>query len=271
MKIRFYIFTVCKNNIFFLLAVMKKSYIIILSFILLNSCQKAKDCFSNSGKEIVIEQELANFDSLYVNDVFEVKLIQDTINSISIKGHEKFVNSTIFNIEDNTLILENEHKCKFAKPKSNAIYIDIHVKEISFIRLNGSSKVFSKTELINDNEIGLVATSKYNDADLIVNSKVFYFWNNHLNGGKIKVKGKVETLKLWNTSLASVDASKLIAKNVLVDNNSKGDCKIQVSNKLDCKITGTGNVYYYGAPKTIIYNDTLSIGGQLLFGGQYDY
>jgi len=166
------------------------------------------------------------------------------------------------------LILDNSHKCKFAKPKSNAIYIDIHVKRISFIRLGGSSKVFSKNTLNNYNEIGLVATSKYNDADLIVNSKVFYFWNNHLNGGKIKVKGNVETLKLWNTSLASVDATNLTAKNALVENNSKGDCKIQVSNKLNCKITGTGNVYYFGVPKTIIYDDSLSIGGKLLFGGE---
>jgi len=249
---------------------MKKLHIIILSFILLNSCQKAKDCFSNSGKEITIEQKLANFDSLYIENVFEVELIQDTINSISIKGHEAFVNSTNFKIENNTLIIDNNHKCKFSKPKTNSVLINIHVKRISFIRLDGSSKIFSKNELTNFNEIGLVATSKYNDADLIVNSQVFYFWNNHLNGGKIKVKGNVETLKLWNTSLASVDASNLISKNVLVENNSKGDCKVRVSNKLDCKITGTGNVYYFGMPNTIVYNDSLSIGGKLLFGGQYD-
>lgn len=243
---------------------------LVLIFFIIFSCQKASDCFKSSGKEITIEKTLNNFDSLYVNDVFEVELTQDTINSISITGNEAFVNSTTFKIENNTLILENNHKCKFMKPKTNSIFVNIHVKEISFISLGGSSKVFSKNELINDYEIGLVCKSKYNDANLIVNSKVFYFWNNHLNGGKIKVKGNVETLKLWNTSLASVDATELNTKNVLVENNSKGDCKVLVSNKLDCTITGTGNVYYFGAPKTIIYNDSLSIGGKLLFGGEYD-
>ncbi|NPA45118.1 MAG: hypothetical protein GXO49_06265, partial [Chlorobi bacterium] len=165
--------------------------------------------------------------------------------------------------------LNNDHKCYFIKPKSNDIYITIHVKKISLIKLNGSSKVTSKIPLINNYEIGLIANAKYNEADLNVNSKVFYYWNTHLNGGRIFVKGSVETLKLWNASLGSVDATNLNAENVLVDNDSKGNCKVNVSNKLECKITGTGNVYYYGTPKTIIYNDSLSIGGQLIFGGEY--
>jgi len=81
---------------------MNKVYILILIIIAITSCQKATDCFSNSGKEIVVEQTLGDFDSLYVNNVFEVELIQDTINSISIEGHEKFVNSTTYIIENNT-------------------------------------------------------------------------------------------------------------------------------------------------------------------------
>lgn len=247
---------------------MIRIYIFIIIVISLFSCQKASDCFSSSGKEIVVEQALANFDSLYVNDVFDIELIQDTINKICIKGKEAFVNSTYFNIENNTLILNNSHKCKFAKPKNNSVLINLHVKRISFIRLNASSKVFSNNTLFNYESIGLVATSKYNEADLNVNCDVFYYWNNHLNGGRINIKGQADIIKLWNVSLASVDASNLYVRKALVENSSKGYCKVNVSEILNCKIKGTGNVYCIGNPGEVNYVDSASIGGRLIFDGQ---
>jgi len=248
---------------------MTKIYIFIILIIFFFSCQKATDCFSSSGKEILIEQTLSNFDSLYVNDVFEIELIQDTVNKIRIKGSEAFVNSTNYKIENNTLIINNSHKCKFAKPRNNLISIYLHVKRISFIRLNASSKVFSKTQLKNYNEIGLAVTSKYNEADLNVDCRVFYYWNSHLNGGRINIKGKADILKLWNVSLGSVDASNLFVRKALVENSSKGDCKVNVSENLNCEIRGTGNVYCIGNPNKINYVDSASIGGKLIFDEEY--
>jgi len=244
---------------------MNKFLIILTLTISLFACQKASDCFSSSGKEITIEQVLTEFDSLYVNSVFNVELIQDTINKISITGNEAFVNSTTFNIENNILILDNKHKCKFAKPKKNTVSVTIHVNEISAIYLNSSSKIFSNNTLTNSNEIGLIAKSKYNEADLIVNARVFYFWNNHLNGGKINVKGNVEIVKLWNTSLASINATKLKAISALVRNNSKGDCWVNVTKSIDCEITSTGNVFCKGNPEKVNYNNSSSLGGELFF------
>lgn len=245
---------------------MKRIYLIVIFLIIVSSCQKASDCFLGAGKEVVIEQNLSNFDSLAVSGVFDVHLIQDTVNQISIKGNKKFAESVTFNISGNTLVLKNEHKCKFSKPEKNKVVIYLKVKKISKIRLGVSSKLFSDNTLENDNEIGLVASSKYNEADLKLNCKTFYFWNIHLNGGKIKLSGQVEMLKLWNTSLNSVDAKDLRAKNVLVSNNSKADCTVRVIENLDCTIKNTGNVYYYGNDITVNFKDTLGSGKLVWLG-----
>jgi len=245
-----------------------KLYLYILLIIsLLYSCQKAQDCFSGAGKEIITESSLDEFDTLFVNDNFTVYLIQDTFNHIRIEGHEKFVNSTTFELKNNSLFLRNEYKCVFTKPKSKDISVYITIDEISRIYLYASSKVISEKELLNDSEIGLIINSKYNESDLNLNCKTFYYWNTHLNGGKINLKGQVETLKLWNTSLGSVNASILTANNVFVDTDSKADCKINVNKKLDCTIRGHGNVYYSGNPEIIILNDTLST-GKLIYSGK---
>lgn len=246
---------------------MKKFILIIIFAGLLFSCQKAKDCLTGAGKEVIIESPVSDFDSLFVNDVFEVHLIQDTVNYITIKANKAFAESTTFKITDNTLILENNHKCKFSKPKKNKIKIYLQVKKISRIRLNAPSKLISDNVLQHDNEIGLIADSKFNEADLDLNCKTFYYWNTHLNGGKINLHGEVENLKLWHSSLCSVDADNLSVENVLVDTDSNADSYIRVKNKLDCTIRGNGNVYYYGNPDILIVNDTTSI-GKLIFLGE---
>ncbi|MCF6365817.1 MAG: DUF2807 domain-containing protein [Bacteroidales bacterium] len=248
---------------------MKCFLYILLIISLLFSCRKADDCLSNAGKEIVVESSLNEFDTLFVNDIFTIYLIQDTFNQIRIEGYENFVNSTTFEVKDNSLFLQNEHKCKFSKPNKKDIFVFITINEISRIRLNEASKVISETELNNDSEIGLIINSKYNEADLNLNCKTFYYWNTHLNGGKINLKGKVENLRLWNTSLGSVDASNLSAKNVLVDTDSKADCKVVANSKLDCTIKGQGNVYYSGNPDIIILNDTVST-GKLIYSEKKD-
>lgn len=245
---------------------MKKFVYTLLFTGLLFSCQKVNDCFSGAGEEIIIESAISEFDSLYVNNVFEVHLIQDTIYYITIKAKEAFAESTSFNIVDNTLILENDHKCKFTKPEKNDIKVYIQVEEISRIRLNESSKLISDNALRNDNEIGLAINSKFNEADLNLDCKTFYYSNTHLNGGKTNLHGEVEYLKIWNGSLGSVDSRDLSAENVLIVTDSKADCFVRVNNVLDCTILGYGNVYYFGKPSVLIVNDTIST-GKLIFSG----
>jgi len=72
--------------------------------------------------------------------------------------------------------------------------------------------------------------------------------------------GNSEYLKLWNTSLFSVDALGLNTDNALIENNSKSDIYLNTRKFLKCKITGSGNVYYQGNPSTIIVEDTASSG-----------
>jgi len=243
---------------------MKKTLIILVLLTMVLSCRKVKDCFSSAGEEILNEFELPEFDTLVIKDDFIVNLVQDSINYIQVSGYESFVNATEFVVEQNSLIVQNNHKCKFSKPKSNHTKLFIHINEISRIKLNSSSKFISQNELTNDDEIGLIINSKYNEVDLKLNCNTFYYWNTHLNGGKITLEGDINILKLWNTSLGSVNAQNLITSGVLIDTDSKADITVNVSEKIDCTVRGHGNVYCYGNPVIIIKNDSTST-GRLIF------
>ena len=72
---------------------------------------------------------LEEFDTLTLNSVFNVELIQGTTNSISIEGAEKIIEKVDFNIENNTLTLLNNFKGYWIYPKKNKITVKLTVND----------------------------------------------------------------------------------------------------------------------------------------------
>ncbi len=239
---------------------MKKIFYFILLSLFFFSCQKTFDCISKTGEIVTYEYSVADFDTLIVNNDFDIHLIQDTVNKVFVSAYKKFADDFTYTVQNNSLIIGNDNKCKFTKPKKNDVRLDLHVKKISLARINYPSKLVSDNTLINDNEIGIIVGTKFFEADLNIDSRVFYFWNSHLGGGKMYLHGNSEFLKLNNVSLFAIDASDLYSDNDFIENASKGDIYLNAEKFLSCKITGSGNVYYKGNPAAINVEDSLSSG-----------
>lgn len=225
---------------------------IVVSGLLGSSCSK-------SMESQIIEKPLGDFDSLVLNSVFEVYLVQGTENSIKIEGAQKILEKIDYSIIDNTLTIENNFKGNWVHPKNNKIKLTITVDQISKISANETCNIQTLNTLTG-NEIGLVLTSKLNEASLDVNCSTFYYWNNFPCGGRIKLSGSTNELKLWNVALMAIDAYDLNANNVLIDNASKGDCKVRALQNLTYSIKGEGNIYVKGNPLNIVKVEESSTG-----------
>lgn len=224
----------------------------VLLLILVSSCQKRME----PG---VINVALEEFDTLTLNSVFNVELIQGTTNSISIEGAEKIIEKVDFNIENNTLTLLNNFKGNWIYPKKNKITVKLTVNNLSRINANETCNIRTLNTLTG-NEIGLVMTSKLNEATFAVDCNSFYFWNNFPCGGKINLSGTTNELKLWNVALMSVDAKNLVSNVVSIENSSKGDCRINCIQKLTYSIKGEGNIYLSGDPTELLKIEETSTG-----------
>lgn len=218
---------------------------------------------SKSMEQQTIETPLAEFDSLVLNSVFDVYLVQGTENSIKLEGAKKILENIDYTIANNTLTIKNNYKGNWIHPKNNKIKLTITVNQISLISANETCNIKTVNTLIGD-EIGLVLTSKLNEATLDVNCNTFYYWNNFPCGGRIKLSGNTTELKLWNVALMAIDAYDLIANTVLIDNASKGDCKVYSTQSLTYSIKGEGNIYVKGNPSTIVKVEESSTGELIL-------
>jgi hypothetical protein len=193
---------------------------------------------------------LTEFDTLKLESVFEVFLIQGNENSLRIEAAKKILEAIDFDISNNTLKLKNTFKGSWRYPQKNKVKLYITFNQISKIYVNESCHIKTMNAL-KGNEIGLIMGSKYNSADLELDCSTFYYWNNFPCGGQIKLSGKTNELKLWNVALMAIDARALRTNFALVNNASKGNCSINCTQRLSYKITGSGNIIVKGNPPQI--------------------
>ncbi len=231
-----------------------KLIIVFSGALLLSSCSKFSDCWSGSGVEMSRTETIAAFDTLVVDQVFDIKLVQDSLNYIEVSGREKFVESFKTEFDGHNLKLKADKMCQWMSPSEQKLTLAVHFTDFHRIITYEACRIFSEDTLFFDHEFGFVSRGKYNEADLIFKTNTLYYWNGGFNGGKVIFRGKANTLKLWNVSLGSVDASALITNDVYVKTSAKTDCYVYASNSIVAEIENSGNVYYKGHPSSTRYD-----------------
>jgi Putative auto-transporter adhesin, head GIN domain len=208
-----------------------------------SSCKKRSQTASK-------EMSLNAFDTLILKSVFELHLLQSNENKIRIEAPSNIIEKIEINQTNNSISIKNTNKINWLNPENNTI--KLYLKSSQLKHINASETCNVKTDNTwTGYELGIVMASKLNEATLDVNCNTFYYWNNFPCGGKLQLSGTCSELKLWNVALMQIDAETLYSTNALVFNASKGDCKINCSQKLVYKITGSGNIYVSGKPTTV--------------------
>lgn len=231
MKNSFFIRKFSALNSFFLLPML-----LCFSF---SACKK-EDATTPFTKTILT----SDFNTITINGVCDVYLVQDTFCGITVRGFEKWVNTTTANVNDTNMTIETLHPGEFVHPSRENTTVYVHFKTLKRINANEVCHIRT-TAPLTGYEIGLVVTTKMVMADLALNCHVFYFWNNP-NGTHLNLSGNVSELKLWCTGLSSIDAKELITDYALVENGTQGDISVRPTQTLDYSLTNTGNIYYYG-------------------------
>jgi hypothetical protein len=217
-------------------------------------------CEKNNNMEIVtVENDLPVFDEIILHSVFFVYLVQDSVYSLKITGHEDFVKNIDYYIEDKVLNIKNASRNKWLRPKDNKVSLYISTDSLKKITA-GETCYIETINAIKSDKIGLIFTGKLNQAQLELDCNTFFYWNNFPCGGRLTLTGKSKNLRIWNYALMAVDASNLSADDALVENSSQGVCKVRVKNTLEYSIYGEGDIYLYGTPNQIIEGEITSSG-----------
>ncbi len=221
-------------------------------------------CSKENETEVRILKDLGTFGEVILNSAFEVILIQDSVDYVEIVTVESLKNEIKVTLENEVISFVNNKRFKWTNPENNIPTLYIHCSEFKKIEANESCN-FTTPAPITSKEFGIVLKDKANYAHLQLNCETFFYWNNFPTGGKLTLSGTAKELKIWNTAIMSVDAKNLVTEYALIENNSNGICEVNVSNRLEYKIEGKGDIHLYGNPPEIIQNELSSTGRLIQF------
>lgn len=236
---------------------MKKFLFIILVF--LSSCN---DALFDAGDIISKDYALDEFNEIYINDIFDVCLIQDTVCKLQIEGGDNLLPNIDFEVTDNKFYIENNNSAQWSR-NYERIKLYISVKEIRFLRVNESANVKTIDTLITP-KLTVWSINDYADISINVKCDNFYIVNEGTSGGYFTIKGETINSGIWARGSCIIDAIDFLSEKTVIKNESIGDCSIHVNKKLSVEILRSGNIYYKGNPQIEIetpeyYNQLIKI------------
>lgn len=228
--------------------------VFFLSMLLVGlSCKKKPSDF-------VRIENIHSFDNVEILEGFDVYLKTDSlVTSVRIEGYEDRVENITLLLDDNVLKIENTTKQKWLQPKRNKIKLTLTTPGLKKLTASEGCSIATLNP-ITEKEFGLILKGKAVQANLELNNEIFFYYNNFPCGGKLTLSGKTEVVKIWNTGLMNVDAQALTAKIGLIENSAKSDVSIRITDYLEYALKGTGNIYLYGQPSTIVETEKSSSG-----------
>lgn len=217
------------------------------------SCKKASDraCVKSIGNVMVIENDLADFNHLYLGPHLRFNLVQDTINKIKIKGGENVISFVKTDFIDGRLHITNENKCNFLRSYKKKIEVELHVKKLQNIEFDATEPVFCENTIITD-YLSVTINESAGRFHLDLNAEVLYTVVNK-NWGNFELNGAVNFYKVNLGGNAFGDATGLsVMDSIHVISRSGRDLDINANGVLlRSQLFSTGNVGYIGTPSLI--------------------
>lgn len=221
----------------------------VIYCLVLLSCSKSQmdDCITSAGPEVSIQRDLSSFSSIVTNDKLRVILVQDTsVNEyVKIIGPQNLLGQIITNVEGGVLVLDNENTCNFVRSFKLSFTIEVHLKKIERIEINGASSVETEGELNLQNLN--IAHNALSDVELALNIEDVVYVQS-FNSAATVLKGKAKTLKGSIEEVSDLNALDLECEEVLLDQHSPLNCYIDASKIIFVKIYNDGNIYYKQEP-----------------------
>lgn len=221
------------------------------------SCD-SKLCFHNSDALITDSITFEGVENYEFNDVFEIKLVQDTTDKIIITADENNISSITFEQIGNRLYVDNKGNCDFIRGKKNIPELEIHAINIDTILVYEYCKIKS------------LNTLKFMYFNILYRTDIGYCDINIRNrqlrvsawtlSGEYRITGDSDFVSLSASGVSEIYADSLTTDCLWIVHNSSKVIKANVSDSLSVFLLNQGNLYLGNEPNKIFEKYILATG-----------
>ncbi len=224
---------------------------------LLTTCHKSPLTCDFSGKTVQKTQILTDFDTVEVNPLIHLTLVQDTLNKIVIETDEDVLEQIDYHIEDNKLSLTNHTRCLIQNQKAEA-HITLYVNDITTLIANTDLDIrsadtlhFNRLKIICEN--ARTGTNNIADFNLKVQIPTIEII---ANGSSIfDISGSCNNLFVGFYGVNPVfRGKKLTAQHIKIFQRSDADMHLYPVQSIKGNLYGYGDIYLYHRPPVVAIN-----------------
>jgi hypothetical protein len=220
------------------------------------------DSGKTTTREILIKQNITAFEA---ESIFDITVVQDTINKILItcgENLQQFVNITIKN---DTVHMKQLTKENWSR-KYEKIKLELHTNQNLHIDIREPVHLVTRGIFSVPNFV-VWDWTMFSEIDVNLNVDYCELINSPEHFGVIKAKGKSKSTFLWNRGSCKFLTDSLESASCYVIQHGWGDVYVNATELLTVSLEFTGNVYYFGQPAQINIQNQLS-GGRLIKADQ---
>jgi hypothetical protein len=225
---------------------MKKSLqLIILGALFVTAIGNAQwKKIKGNGKIVTEKRSTSGYDEINVSGFFDVVLVSGTEGAISIKGEENILPYVKVEVKDNVLQIYTEKNINI-NTKENVV-LTVPFEQISFVSLSGSGDVKTKNTIVATS----FKTKLSGSGDLSLDVKATDFEANLSGSGDVVLTGIADNFTSKISGSGDVDAVSLVTKKANLTISGSGDMKVNCSDSLYARVSGSGDIAYKGNPES---------------------
>ena len=206
----------------------------------LNGCSGQR--VKGSGNVISESRQVPEFRELRLEGRGKVALTRGNESSIEVTTDDNILPSIETEVKDGKLIISHE-KGKNLRPTT--LKFTITVKDLEGISIAGSGDIIGNEEFNSERLYTDIAGS----GDIAIKVSVDSLESSISGSGSISLSGSANSYDARITGSGDIDAFDLQTRDSSVIITGSGNCRVNVSDKLQATITGSGDVLYKGHPR----------------------
>ena len=227
---------------------------------LVSSCDDGFDCFKSTGKTVTEQRFLSKFNKIDLGDNVDLNIEYGISNNYTVSAGNNLIDDVITDVQDGTLIIRNNNTCNWVRSFKNKFIVHIIVDTLAHIDYSGVGDIVFVNQFLVDS-FRIEIFDGWGDIDLKYKGNYLRLVHN-IGGVNFNVTGEADDFYLYLADNGQADCSAMKTRLNQVWSLSTGNCRINVTEKLNARLSYIGNVYYSGNPPII--DLTLESTGKLI-------
>jgi len=176
-----------------------------------------------SGEMVTETRELDSFEKIELSGAFDLSITVGEKQEVKLTFDDNLIDLIRTKIRGRTLKIDSRKSYS----SRHSCLVEINVPTIERVSLSGSGDV----EVVNlDGGVFSCSIS---------------------GSGDMELDGEVDELEIRISGSGDIDARQLIAGDAEVIISGSGSIKVHAKENLECRVSGSGDIYYYGDPEHI--------------------